>query len=174
MSPASPPSIRPERPGDEAAVREVNEQAFGQPDEARIVDRVRPLADRFISLVAVEDDRVIGHVLFTPVTVRHDTDAWHAFALGPVAVMPSRQRRGVGAALIRAGLEACLDIDEPVVFVLGDPKYYARFGFRSAAALGLRFRSAEFDEAFMVVELRPGALGERRGMVEYLAPFDDG
>ena len=165
--------IRRERPGDEPAIREVNEQAFGQPDEARLVDRVRPLADPYISLVAHDESRVIGHVLFTPVTVRDGVADWSALGMGPVAVRPDRQRRGVGSALILAGLEKCLEAGESVVFVLGDPGYYVRFGFRSAIALGLRYRSPQFDLAFMVAELTPGALGNRKGMVEYLGPFEE-
>ena len=92
--------------------------------------------------------------------------------MAPVAVLPKHQRRGVGSRLIWAGLELCRPID-PVVFVLGDPAYYTRFGFRSAPERGLRFRSSEFDAAFMVIELSPDALAGRTGMVEYLPPFDE-
>ncbi len=165
-------SIRRERDGDAAAIAEVHSQAFGGPGEAGLVEELRVLAAPSISLVAHVADRLVGHVLFTPVMIRDGDRSSDAFALGPVGVLPAHQRRGVGSALIRAGLDACREAAEMVVFVLGDPTYYPRFGFRSAAPLGLRFRSPEFDEAFMVTELTPGALGGRKGLVEYLAPFD--
>jgi putative acetyltransferase len=92
-------------------------------------------------------------------------------ALGPMAVVPSRQRRGIGTALVRAGLEACADRDEPVVFVLGHPGFYTRFGFRPAPPLGLRCPWPVPDEVFMVAELRPGAIGDRQGTVRYHRAF---
>lgn len=165
--------IRPERPGDEPGITGVNERAFGQPDEARIVERSRPIANPWISLVAETGDRIIGHVLFTPVTVHDGAHAWPAVGMGPVAVAPDHQNRGVGSALVRAGLAACREGGHMVIFVLGAPAYYARFGFRPAAPQGLHYRSPAFDDAFMVAELAPGALGDARGMVEYLPPFEE-
>jgi len=167
----APPSIRFEQPGDEDAIELVNTAAFGQPQEARIVAQLREIADPYISLVALLEDRIVGHVLFTPVTIRGAAEWAGALGLGPMAVLPEHQGRGVGSALAWAGLEACRRSGHDVVVVVGHPGYYQRFGFRPAPAMGLRFCSAEFDEAFMVTELVPGALAGRSGWVEYLPPF---
>lgn len=165
-----PVRIRPEEPADGPAIRAVHDRAFGGPAESRIVEALRGVAPR-VSLVAVEESTVVGHVLFTPVVVETGGGVWSALALGPMAVLPERQRRGVGSALVRDGLRACCALGEPVVFVLGHPDYYPRFGFRPARPLGL---SSEFDapaEAFMVAELPAGALAGRTGRVRYRPEF---
>jgi putative acetyltransferase len=171
---ATLPMIRFEQAGDEAAIEHVNTAAFGQPLEARIVAQLRATADPYLSLVALVEDRIVGHVLFTPVTIRGEASCSGALGLGPMAVLPEHQGHGVGSTLARAGLDACRRREHFVIFVVGHPDYYARFGFRPAPPLGLRFCSAEFDPAFMVAELVPGALAGRSGWVEYLPPFSDG
>jgi putative acetyltransferase len=163
--------VRAEAVEDFAAVRRVNELAFGQPGEASLVEALRAEARPQVSLVAVEGDRVVGHIFFSPVTVEDGASSFEAMALAPMAVLPELQRRGVGARLVREGLEACRRLGHEVVFVLGHPDYYPRFGFAPAATKGL---SCEYDvpaEAFMVVELTPDALGGRRGRVRYLPAF---
>ena len=164
--------IRPERAGDEAAISRVHTEAFGGPDEAALVDALRGVAEPSISLVAEADSRIVGHVLFTPVTIRSDESSSLALALAPLAVFPSSQRTGVGSGLVRAGLDACREQSQMVVFVLGNPDYYGRFGFEAAAPWGLQYRSPEFGPAFQVAELESGALGNRAGDVEYLAAFE--
>ncbi len=149
----------------------MNTVAFGQPLEAQIVARLREVADPYLSLVALLEERIVGHILFTPVTIRGETSCSGALGLGPMAVLPEHQAQGVGTALARAGLEACRRSGHDLIVVVGHPGYYRRFGFRPAPPLGLRFCSAEFDEAFMVTELVPGALAGRSGWVEYLPPF---
>jgi putative acetyltransferase len=124
-----------------------------------------------VSLVAEEGARVIAHVLFSPVTVEGDRASASAGALGPVGVLPEAQGRGTGAALIRAGIEACRAFDWPLLFVLGAPAYYARFGFALAAPYGLHYASHAFDVAFQVQELTPGALTNAHGWVRYHAAF---
>ncbi|MBX3470154.1 MAG: N-acetyltransferase [Planctomycetes bacterium] len=162
-------SIRGEAPAEVEAVRRVNDAAFGRPDEGRLVDALRGAARPFVSLVARDDDEVVGHVLFTPVTVGA---TWTALALGPMAVVPGRQRAGFGAALVRAGLDACRALGHDVVFVLGHPAYYPRFGFAPAAPRGLRCKWPVPDDVFLVAELAPGALAGRTGLVEYHPAFD--
>ncbi len=167
------PTIRPEQAGDETAIAHVHTSAFEGPDEAEIVAKLRKIAQPYISLVAHVDGHLVGHVLFTPVTIRGDASTSQALGLAPMAVLPEHQGGGIGSALARAGLAACADASQPVIFVLGAPGFYTRFGFRLAAPAGLRFRSAEFDAHFMVAELAPGALAGRTGWVEYLPPFDE-
>jgi putative acetyltransferase len=150
----------------------VHEAAFGRPDEARLAARLRQEARPLVSLVAEAGARVIGHVTFSPVALA-GAGACPAGGLGPVAVLPGAQGRGAGSALIRAGLAACRALDWRLLFVLGDPTYYARFGFVLAAPLGLHYASSAFDAAFQVQELVPGALAGARGRVRYHAAFSE-
>ena len=114
---------------------------------------------------------MIGHALFTPVTVEGAGAPGLLLALGPMAVAPRHQRRGVGSALVEAGLESCRELGADAVFVLGHPDYYPRFGFEPAAPKGLRYDSPRYDPYFMVRELRRGALAELEGLVRYLPEF---
>jgi len=163
--------IRFETPVDHRGVYEVNEQAFGGTDEAELVEKLRKLAGPPISIVASDGERIVGHILFTPVKVVGDGEPFRAMALAPMAVEPSRQRRGIGGRLVRAGLDACREIGEKIVFVIGHPEYYPRFGFRPAAPLGFRNEFGAPDDAFLVIELVPGAVAGRSGTVLFLSPF---
>lgn len=161
--------VRAETAADRDAVRRVNAAAFGRDAEGRLVDALREAVSPSLSLVACDAEQVVGHILFTPVTV---DGAWTALALGPMAVRPERQRAGVGAALVRAGLDACRALGHDVVFVLGHPDYYPRFGFAPAPPRGLTCKWPVPDDVFMVAELAPGALRGRAGRVEYAPAFD--
>lgn len=165
--------IRPETRADYADVRRVNERAFGRAAEADLVDALRRVANPHLSLVAEEDRAIIGHIFFSPVKIPSAVDSIAAMALAPMAVMPERQRQGVGSALVRAGLEANREMRVGIVVVLGHIEYYPRFGFVRADEFALR---SEFDvpsEYFMVMELRSGALRDARGVVAYHEAFRD-
>jgi putative acetyltransferase len=164
-------AIRPERPADAEAVRLVTVLAFGQPDEARIVDRLRERAPVHLGLVASDGESIVGHILFTPVPLRSGERTHTVVALAPMSVLPAWQRRGVGAALVHEGLAACRAAGHDVVVVVGHPEYYPRFGFVPARPLGLTSEPAFADEAFMVAELTPGALRGRRGVIVYGPEF---
>jgi putative acetyltransferase len=163
--------IRRERAGDAGAVRAVNEAAFGRADEARLIERLRKRATLYLGLLAVDEDAVVGHILFTPVTLHCYQAPYTVMALAPMAVRPDRQRRGVGSALVRAGLGACRAAGHDVVVVVGHPTYYPRFGFVPARPLGLMPDPPFPDEAFMVAELTRGALRGRRGVILYGGDF---
>ena len=165
-------NVRPERPTDADAIDRVASAAFPTRAEANLLRAVRQSGvSPCVSLVAEIDGRIVGHALFTPVSVRSDSP-WSAMALGPVAVEPAQQRRGVGSALIRAGLKACRALGEHVVFVLGHPEYYPRFRFVPAHQFGIRWEHLdEPSDAFMLIELSPGALAGRCGVVRYLPAF---
>jgi putative acetyltransferase len=162
--------IRPERTADIAAVRGVHGAAFPTDAEARLVDRLRAGGQARVSLVAEVDGGVVGHIVFSPVSVAAPSGYCHGLGLAPLAVLPEYQRRGVGSALVRAGLAVCQQEGHAFVVVLGHPGYYPRFGFRQASAVGL---SNEYgaDEAFMVLELQPGALPASGGLVKYGPEF---
>jgi putative acetyltransferase len=150
---------------DRQAIRRVNELAFAGPTEADIVDALRD-SDAWLpelSLVAEDDTGIVGHALFS--LVRLDSGP-ELLSLGPMAVLPDRQRAGVGAALVRRGLERARGTEYPLVVVLGHPEYYPRFGFRPASRYGIETRHEAPDEAWMALPLP--AYDERvRGTVLY-------
>jgi len=166
-------TIRAEAEGDHAAVRRINLRAFETTLEADLVDAVRPAAQPLVSLVAELDGAVVGHILFTPVMVRDGETTSSAIGLGPMAVLPELQRRAIGSRLVEAGLEACRELGEHAVVVLGHADYYPRFGFRPAAEFGLHYRGPDFDPFFFAAELENGAFEAIRGMVEYLPEFEN-
>lgn len=161
--------IRPEATADVDAIRRVNEAAFGQPDEARLVDALRAQAAPFLSLVADDGGAIVGHICFTPVTVGAAT----ILGLAPMAVLPARQNEGIGTKLVAAGLDACRRAGFGAVVVLGHPRYYPRFGFAPAAPRGLRCEYGVPDEAFMLLELLPGAAAELKGVARYHRAFGE-
>ena len=163
-------SVRFEGPHDATAVREINEQAFGGLQEARIVDALRDSPDS-ISLVATVDERVVGHILFTPVTIEPHAARVRVAGLAPMAVRPEFQRSGVGSALVRAGLEECRGRGYAAVVVVGHPEYYPRFGFVPAHTKRLECEYPVPREAFMTIELEAGALTGRAGVVRYRPEF---
>jgi putative acetyltransferase len=158
-------AIRDESVRDVAEIRRVNELAFGRPDEAAIVDRVRDAGAVVLSLVAEVEGRLAGHALFSEVTI--DGERVRAVGLAPMAVVPEMQRHGIGGALIREGLTRLAKDGFEIAVVLGHSEYYPRFGFIRASLRGLRWEHECRDEAFMAMELREGALSGRSGVVRY-------
>ena len=163
--------VRAETEDDYPGVRKVNEMAFGRGNEAELVDALRLAANPQVSLVAVEDDEIVGHIFFSPVSVESGKRVFMALGLAPMAVVPHRQRCGIGSRLVREGLKACRRLGHDVVFVVGHPEYYPRFGFEPARRLGFTCEYDVQDEAFMVSELRPGAASGWSGIVRYLPQF---
>lgn len=163
--------VRAEKTEDRDDIHGVNELAFGRPDEAELVDALRANASPTISLVAVVDEQLAGHIFFSPVTVESDGGVFTAMGLAPMAVLPEHQNQGIGSRLVREGLRECRRLGHDIVFVLGHPKYYPRFGFAPSSLKGLRSEYDVPDEVFMVSELVPGALGGRRGLVKYHPEF---
>lgn len=162
--------IRSEVVGDRLAIVEVHASAFSTDAEARLVDALRAGGKASVSLVAELEGTVIGHVLFSPISVAPCAGVARGAGLAPLAVFPEHRRQGVGGKLIQAGIEACLRAGFDFVVVLGEPAYYRRFGFRRALDRGLRNEYGA-DEEFMVLELRPGALSGVPGLVKYAPEF---
>jgi putative acetyltransferase len=162
--------IRDERPGDAERIRTVNLAAFETSTEADLVDALRRQATPLVSLVAEEDANVIGHILFSPVTLASEP-ALALMGLAPMAVAPPRQRQGIGSRLVREGLERCRQLNVAAVVVLGHAEYYPRFGFLPAARLALRSEYDVPEEVFMVHELRDGALSGVSGTIRYHPVF---
>ena len=164
--------IRSETPSDAAAIRRVHVEAFGQPDEADLVDALRAAGALRISLLAAEAGAVVGHVAFSPLVIRGGASTTNALGLAPMAVLPGWQRRGIGSRLARAGLTACGETPYGLVFVLGAPRFYGRFGFKPAQSLGLTWEHGGPPGAFMVQALRRLMLPGIGGVVAYRPEFD--
>ena len=162
--------IRPESVEDGEAIHHVNRAAFGRSAEATLVDRLRQDGLVVVSLVAVEDSRIVGHILFSRLPIHTSLVVIPAVALAPMSVIPDRQRQGIGSALVREGLRACRAAGERIVIVLGHPEYYPRFGFSSA--LASRLRSPFSGRSFMALELESAALAGVSGEVRYPPAFD--
>lgn len=163
--------IRPEQPSDAPALADLNDRAFGGSDESSIVDAIRRSGHLVISLVAVSGAVTAGHILFSPVRIDVPDPPLRALGLAPMAVLPKFQRQGIGSKLVEAGLKECARRGCQVVVVLGHMDFYPRFGFRPARLLGLHSEYADAGDAFMALELTPGALAGRTGLVRYLPEF---
>ena len=166
--------IRSEIPEDIPAIIDVNIEAFGQDGEARLVRALRKDGDYIpgLSLVAVHDDKIIGHILFAPISIESEDASVPAVALAPLSVRSEYQCRGVGSGLIEEGLRACRQLGHRIVIVVGHPGYYPRFGFTTAPVLGINAPFPCQKEVFMACPLIPGALDGIHGTVRYPPAFD--
>lgn len=164
--------IRIERAEDIPAVRAVNLTAFATPTEANLVDSLRAQARPFVSLVAEDenDGTIAGHIFFSPVTLAEAAPIQIA-GLAPMAVLPARQRSGIGSTLVASGLASCRQQGFAAAVVLGHADYYPRFGFRPASHFELRCEYDVPDDVFMALELEPGALTGHSGTVRYHPVF---
>jgi putative acetyltransferase len=156
--------IRPETPRDVTAIRIVEEVAFGRPDEARLIEDLRAAGDSVFSLVALDGDTVVGHVLFSRMKA-----PFPALALGPVAVQPEHRRTGIGSRLIREGIARSDAAGWAGIFVLGDPAFYRRFGFSAPRARG--FTSPYAGPHLMVLPLGGNELPVEEGRIEHAPAF---
>jgi putative acetyltransferase len=160
--------IRRETANDIAGVRRVNEAAFGQATEADLVDALREAASPFISLVAEHEEEIVGHICFTPVRVERTAGPPETIlGLAPMAVLPERQREGIGSKLVEAGLDECRRAGFDAVVVLGHPDYYPRFGFEPAAPKGLVSEYDVPEPVFMILELRDRDDRDLSGVARY-------
>ena len=148
----------------------MNASAFETPLEANLVDALRDQAQPLVSLIAEDNGAIVGHIMFSPVSLSGQP-ALGIMGLAPMSVAPAHQRKGIGSALVRAGLEQCKQLGFGAVVVLGHPAYYSRFGFLSSARFGIGCEYEVPEEAFMVVELQAGFLSGASGTAKYHAAF---
>ncbi|MGI4745341.1 MAG: GNAT family N-acetyltransferase [Janthinobacterium lividum] len=162
--------IRPELPDDQGLTGLLYRQAFIGTYEAELIDELRQSGVTPIALVAMDDGELVGHIMFATIGLEVDGRSVRSLALAEMAVHAGLQRKGIGGKLIRAGLEAARAQDYAAVVVLGHPTYYPSFGFSAERARHLRtpFRGGD---AFMALELKPGALDGEDGVVKYPAAF---
>jgi putative acetyltransferase len=160
--------IREERADDVAAVRELSRRAFGQDQESNIVDALRANDAALLSLVATLNDRVVGHIMYSPVTVGGNVKG---AALGPMAVLPEYQRHGIGSKLIEAGNRKLKDASCPFIIVVGHADYYPRFGFRPASEHGIKCEWDIPDDVFMLLVLDQAKMEGVSGLAKYRDEF---
>ncbi len=166
-------TIRPEQPGDSAAIYAVQEQAFDSKVEPELVTNLQRRGVSILSLVALVNQQIVGHALFTPVAFASLPNYHRAFTLAPLAVLPAFQGRGIGSRLTWTGLELCQARGYEIVMVVGHADYYPRFGFVPAQQFGLHCTFFPPDNpAFMALELRSGALEGKHGLVIFEPEFD--
>jgi len=163
--------FRQEEPSDYLAIRRVNEQGFGGGEEADLVDALREVNAIVLSMVAIEGEDIIAHILFTEVVVTQADSQCTGLGLGPMAVLPTHQRKGIGTQLLKIALDKCRRLDYDFVVVLGHPEFYSKFGFSPAKPHGISCEFDAPDEAFMVLELRENGLAGRSGTVHYRDEF---
>jgi putative acetyltransferase len=154
--------VRDEKAGDSAAIWQVHERAFPTDLESRLVELLREAGKARVSLVAVDDGQVVGHILFSDVSISKAPEGFRAAGLAPVAVLPESQSQ--------EGLERCKQAGYDAIVLLGYPAYYSRFGFVRAIDYQLDNEYGVVEE-FMVLELRKGALASASGMVKYQPEF---
>ncbi len=167
-------SIRQEAARDFAAIRDVNEEAFGQAEEADIVEKLRNSGTSVLSLVATRNDRVVGHIQFSPVIIEHDGGVIEGVGLAPMAVLPDYQNQGIGSALVEAGIRALGERSCPFMIVLGHPNYYPRFGFERASRHGIVSEWKDIPvDVFMLLILDENVMKNVAGEARYGAEFNE-
>lgn len=166
--------IRPEGKEDYKNIFEVNLLAFGRDGESKLIGIIRESESYVegLSLVAVSNNNVVSHILFSRIIIGSDTEAIPALALAPMAVKPQFQNHGIGSMLVKDGLKKCKELGHKIVVVLGHSNYYPRFGFIPAKTKGIKPPFPVSDESFMVLELTEGALNGIKGVVKYPPQFD--
>lgn len=165
--------IRYEKLEDRDAIYQVNEMAFGGKTEPELVNDLREANAVVFSLVAEQDDCIVGHILFSPMIVEAENSSFEILTLSPLAVLPEYQRKGIGSQLVRAGLEECRKLGHEIVTVLGHSEYYPRFGFIPAGTKGIGCEFEAPEDAWMILELKPGALAGRTGTAKFHSAFRD-
>lgn len=160
---------------DPEAIHQVVTAAFGRPNEAELIAAIRnsPNFIPKLSILAAEDGVVLGHILFSPIIIAAPVQSTPALALAPLAVIPARQRHGIGTQLVQAGLLECRELGHSIIVVLGNPRYYSRFGFQTASKFNIQAPFPVPDEALMMLELEPSALTGVSGTVRYPAYFEE-
>ncbi|HKR14845.1 MAG TPA: N-acetyltransferase [Pyrinomonadaceae bacterium] len=159
--------IREELPADIPAIRNVNQQAFGQDQEGRIVDALRANGAALLSLVAVVDGQVVGHIMYSPASIGEVSGA----GLAPMAVLPEYQRQGIGSQLVETGNQKLKASGCPFIVVLGHAEFYPRFGFQPASNFGLKCEWPVPDNVFMALIFDQQKMNGVTGLVQYSHEF---
>lgn len=166
--------IRRENKEDNESIHLLNVEAFGQAEEANIVDKLRNNCDTFLSFIAEIDGNIVGHILFTVVTIESDQGVINGMGLAPMAVLPESQKQGIGSNLVLHGLEKLRQIGCSFVVVLGHSEYYPKFGFEPAIRYGIRCEWDVPDEVFMIKVFDELKMNGLSGVAKYRHEFSEG
>lgn len=166
--------IREEQSHDLKAIREVNIHAFGQNQEADLLHKLRQNCNDLMSLVAIIQNQIVGHILFSHATIEGEDRTVHGMGLAPMAVLPEYQRQGIGSELIRNGIARLKSKRCPFIIVLGHAEYYPRFGFEPASRYGIRSEWDVPDDAFMILVLNESEMQGIAGVARYRPEFAEG
>jgi len=168
--------IRAETPKDYKIIYEVNEKAFENNSESKLIDKIRTSENYIpeLSLVALKEKEIVGHILFSKLKIVNEKGGVEVLSLAPMCVLPEYQNQGIGSELVEKGLRISKDLDYNIIIIVGHPNYYPRFGFTPAREKGLEvsLKMEIPDEAFMVCELEKDTLKDVTGIVEYPAYFE--
>ena len=166
--------IRQEKPEDVIDISALNELAFGQPQEAKIIDKLRNNCGNLLSLVAIENGKIVGHILFSPAEIEGPRGVIKGMGLAPMAVLPEMQRQGIGTQLVKKGIEELRRFQCPFIIVLGHPEYYPRFGFERALLYGVKSQWEGIpDDVFMILWLDTSKAGQVSGLAKYREEFNE-
>ncbi len=167
-------AIRKEQAEDVHRIRFIHEKAFGRIQEADVINKLHLNCHELLSLIALHEDQLIGHILFSPATIEGDHGVLEGMGLAPVAVLPDYQRKGIGSKLVRSGMDILEKNSCPFIIVLGHPHYYPRFGFETASKYGVRCQwEGVPDEAFMILCLDKSKSNNVSGIARYRGEFDE-
>jgi len=166
--------IRQEKPEDIDDIHALNDLAFGQPQEANIIDKLRINCDNLLSLVVIENEKVVGHILFSPVEIEGQHGIIRGMGLAPMAVLSEMQHKGIGTQLVKSGIDNLRKMQCPFIIVLGHPEYYPRFGFERASLYGIKCQWEGIpDDAFMILWLDKSKINRVSGLAKYRDEFSE-
>ena len=167
--------IREERKNDYAEIKKINDLAFGQENEGKMVEALRKTLDynSKLSLVAETKDNIVGHILFYPIKIKNEKQEFTVLSLAPMAVHPNHQNKGIGVKLVERGIEVARESGFDAVIVVGHPKYYPRFGFKPASNWGIKLPFEVPDDVFLALELKENTLKNCNGTVDYPKEYHD-
>lgn len=167
-------NLRPEQPNDYEGITRVNDLSFQRKAEGKLVVELRKSKDfdPNLSIIAESNGEIIGHILFTPVSIELKNRTAHSLTLAPMSILPDFQKRSIGKLLVVFGLQAAKDAGHQSVVVLGHPSYYPKFGFKKASNWNIKSPFPAPDDAFMAIELMPGSLEGIEGKVVFPSAFD--
>ena len=164
-------SIRAEKEADVDAIWKINAEAFDTKEEADLVNALRDSGVSHISLVYEKNNELLGHILFTPVELIGDTSDLKLMGLAPMAVSPKLQNKGIGASLIKAGIQQCINEGYDAIIVLGHPDYYPKFGFVPSVKYGIKTEYDVPEDVFLVLEIKENSLNGKKGTIKYHEAF---
>ena len=166
-------SIRAENKTDINNIWQINAEAFEGEEEANLINALRNSDTSYISLVYEENNKLVGHIFFTPVELVDDTSNLRLIGLAPMAVSPKMQNKGIGSSLIKAGIKQCLNEGYDAIIVLGHPNYYPKFGFIPSVKYGIKSEYEVPEDVFMILELKENALKGKTGTIKYHEAFNN-